>query len=55
MLIAGQLLGVTTDSASNNDTLVGELETLLEGPNSATTHVRCFAHVWNLVVKVRDQ
>ena len=40
-----------TVTASNNDTLVSELESL-GGLNSVHTHVRCFAHILNLVVKV---
>lgn len=40
------------DNASNNDTMVTELESL-GGMNSAQTRVRCFCHILNLVVKVR--
>ncbi|KAJ3549237.1 hypothetical protein NM688_g5201 [Phlebia brevispora] len=46
-----KLLAVTTDNASNNDTLIRELGDL-GGMNSTLTHVCCFAHVWNLAVKV---
>ena len=46
-----KILAITCDNASNNDTLVTELE-LSGGANSERTRVRCFAHVWNLVVKV---
>jgi hypothetical protein len=60
--IADRLLAVTTDNASNNDTLVKTLEDRL-GPGadrdpqlksvfqSSWCHVRCFAHVINLVCK----
>lgn len=47
-----QILGITTDNASNNDTLIAELESTLPGANSVQTRVRCFAHILNLVVKV---
>ncbi|THU92087.1 hypothetical protein K435DRAFT_556266, partial [Dendrothele bispora CBS 962.96] len=46
-------LGNVTDNASNNDTYVQNLGWLL--PDNALTgqhtHIRCFAHVLNLVVK----
>ena len=50
--IEKKILGITADNASNNDTLVANLEGL-GGANSVRTHIRCFAHIWNLVVKVR--
>lgn len=52
--IEKKILAITCDNASNNDTLVTELEVLLGGANSERTRVRCFAHVWNLVVKVSE-
>lgn len=51
-LHSSQIFAVTADNASNNDTLVSELESNLGGINSVRTRVRCFAHVLNLVVKV---
>lgn len=47
-----QILAITTDNASNNNTLIDELGDLLEGFQGSLTRVRCFAHVLNLVVKV---
>ncbi len=46
-----QILGITADNASNNDTLVADLESL-GGANGVHTRVRCFAHILSLVVKV---
>lgn len=50
--LSTQILGITADNASNNDTLTTELESSLRGANSIQTRVRCFAHILNLVVKV---
>ncbi|KAH8109784.1 hypothetical protein DFH11DRAFT_1515225, partial [Phellopilus nigrolimitatus] len=47
-----QILGVVCDNASNNDTLISELELALDSHNGSHTRIRCFAHVLNLVVKV---
>jgi hypothetical protein len=47
-----QILAFTADNASNNNTLVDELEDLLDGFQGSLTRVRCFAHILNLVVKV---
>ena len=44
---------MVADNASNNATLVVELESL-GGINNATTRIRCFAHILNLVVKVSN-
>ncbi|GJE85026.1 hAT transposon family protein [Phanerochaete sordida] len=49
--IEDKILGITADNASNNNTLVADLETSLSGINSRQTRVRCFAHILNLVVK----
>jgi hypothetical protein len=49
-----QVFRLVLDNASNNDTMVDELQVLL--PNSicgADTWVRCICHVMNLTVKVR--
>jgi hypothetical protein len=48
-----QVLAFTADNASNNNTLVDELGELLDGFGGSLTRVRCFAHILNLVVKVR--
>ncbi len=46
-----KILGVVCDNASNNDTLVSELELELGGQNGRRTRIRCFAHILNLAVK----
>ncbi|THH15827.1 hypothetical protein EUX98_g9402 [Antrodiella citrinella] len=46
-----KILGITGDNASNNDTLMAELELLLGGYFSMLTHIRCLAHILNLIVK----
>jgi hypothetical protein len=48
-----QILGFTTDNASNNNTLVDKLTELIDGFQGPLTLVRCFTHILNLVVKVR--
>jgi hypothetical protein len=47
-----QILAITTDNVSNNNTLIDELGDLLEGFQGSLMRVRCFAHILNLVVKV---
>lgn len=47
-----KILGLTADNASNNNTLVDELEDLLDGFQGSVSRIRCFAHILNLVVKV---
>ena len=47
-----QILSLVCDNASNNDTMVKELEVLLPSFKGQRMHVRCFAHILNLVVKV---
>ncbi|KIP05872.1 hypothetical protein PHLGIDRAFT_14237 [Phlebiopsis gigantea 11061_1 CR5-6] len=46
-----QILAITADNASNNATLVAELDTRLGSANGVETRVRCLAHILNLVVK----
>ncbi len=48
-----KILGFVADNASNNQVVAVELESL-GGINGAITRVRCFAHILNLVVKVRN-
>jgi hypothetical protein len=45
-----KVLSVTCDNASNNDTMVTELNNLLT-TFSATNRTRCFAHILNLIAK----
>ncbi|KAJ6463080.1 hypothetical protein DFH09DRAFT_849252, partial [Mycena vulgaris] len=48
-----QILVLVADNASNNNTLVSELGLLITSYRGSTTRVRCFAHILNLVVKVK--
>jgi hypothetical protein len=48
--IDGKMLSVTCDNASNNDTMMEELDDLLTG-FSSLNRTRCFAHILNLVAK----
>jgi hypothetical protein len=46
-----QILSITCDNASNNDTMIGELANLLDDFPGAANQTRCFTHILNLVVK----
>ncbi|KIY62423.1 hypothetical protein CYLTODRAFT_335045, partial [Cylindrobasidium torrendii FP15055 ss-10] len=46
-----QVLSVTADSASNNTTLMEELERQLDEFEGIKFYVRCFAHTLNLTAK----
>jgi hypothetical protein len=48
--IGGKILFVTCDNASNNDTMVEELEDRLT-KFSTVNGTRCFTHILNLVAK----
>lgn len=48
--IENKILSVTCDNASNNDTMIEELEDQLTG-FSAVNCTHCFAHILNLVAK----
>jgi hypothetical protein len=45
-----KILSVTCDNASNNDTMLENLDDLLSG-YSSLNRTRCFAHILNLVAK----
>jgi hypothetical protein len=45
-----KILSVTCDNASNNDTMLEELDDLLD-KYSSLNRTRCFAHILNLVAK----
>jgi hypothetical protein len=47
---AFQILAITLDNASNNNTLIEELPDLLEGFQGSLTRIHCLAHILNLVV-----
>ncbi|RDX40980.1 hypothetical protein OH76DRAFT_1300621, partial [Lentinus brumalis] len=44
-------MNVTCDNASNNDTMVEHLGTLVPAFQGDFHRTRCFAHIINLVVK----
>ena len=46
-----QILSITCDNTSNNDTMIEELEGLLDDFPGAANQMRCFTHIINLVVK----
>jgi hypothetical protein len=46
-----KILSITCDNASNNDTMITELASLLDDFPGPANQTRCFAHVLNLVVK----
>lgn len=45
------MLGITVDNASNNDKMIADLAELNESFAGLANHIRCFAHVNNLVAK----
>ncbi|KAG1861979.1 hypothetical protein C8R48DRAFT_604037 [Suillus tomentosus] len=46
-----QILSVTCDNVSNNDMMIVELSGKMLEFGGATTHMQCFLHTINLVVK----
>jgi len=46
-----QILSITCDNASNNDTMITELANLLDDFPGPANQTRCFTHILNLVVK----
>ncbi|KAI0749007.1 hypothetical protein BC629DRAFT_1242050, partial [Irpex lacteus] len=42
---------VTADSASAMDTVVDELQLLIDGFDGSANRTRCFAHIANLIAK----
>ena len=46
-----QILGMTCDSASNNDAMIRELEMLTPTFAGFASHTCCFLHVVNLIAK----
>ncbi|KAG1745068.1 uncharacterized protein EDB91DRAFT_1037560, partial [Suillus paluster] len=46
-----QILSITCDNASNNDTMIRELSDKVLEFGGAVTHTRCFLHTVNLVAK----
>lgn len=54
LLTTCQFIALALDNASNNDTMLDELDVVLpEGSvGGSVTRVRCICHIFNLVVKV---
>lgn len=50
-LLCCQILSVTCDNASNNDTMIEELALLIDHFPGDANHTRCFLHIINLVAK----
>jgi hypothetical protein len=46
-----QILSVTCDNATNNDSMINELKDLLENFSGAENRTRCFAHIINLIAQ----
>src|SRR5258705_11911270 len=46
-----QILSITCDNATNNDTMIEELADLLDDFPGPANQTRCFTHILNLVVK----
>ena len=49
--MVSQILAVTCNNASNNNTMIEGLAHLLEEFPGQANHARCFAHISNLTVK----
>lgn len=45
------MLAVTTDNAMANDVMINELQELITSFRGQATHVQCFDHTLNLIVK----
>ena len=50
-MLSSHILSVTCDNASNNETMVDHLLTLVEIFPGAANRTRCFTHILNLVAK----
>jgi len=51
LTLDAQILSITCDNASNNDTMIAELANLHDSFPGPANQTRCFTHVLNLVVK----
>ena len=47
-----QILGITCDNASNNDTMIENLATIMSHFSGEANRARCLAHIVNLVAKI---
>ena len=50
--ITYQILGVTCDNASNNDTMIESLAEIMAHFSGEANRARCLAHIVNLVAKI---
>ncbi|KAI9429854.1 hypothetical protein H4582DRAFT_1783653, partial [Lactarius indigo] len=46
-----QILSVTADNASNNDTMIDHLGVLLDGFPGSANQTRCFLYILNITAK----
>ncbi|KAG1738827.1 uncharacterized protein EDB91DRAFT_1036963, partial [Suillus paluster] len=46
-----QILSITADNASSNDTMITELADMVGHFGSKTARTRCFLHIVNLIAK----
>jgi hypothetical protein len=51
LLTCTQILSITCDNASNNDTMIEELGDLVDAFPGEASRTRCFAHIINLIAK----
>ena len=52
LLKTHQILGITCDNASNNDSMVESLATIMSHFPGEANRARCLAHIVNLVAKI---
>ena len=52
LLKTHQILGITCDNASNNDSMVESLATIMSNFPGEANRARCLAHIVNLVAKI---
>ena len=50
-MVDAQILSITCDNASNNDTMITELANLLDDFPGPANQTQCFMHILNLIVK----
>lgn len=51
LTLSSQILSITYDNASNNDTMIEHLSTLVENFPGAANQTQCFTHILNLMAK----
>ena len=50
-MVDAQILSITCDNTSNNDTMIAELANLLDDFPGAANQTWCFTYILNLIVK----